>query len=126
MKSITPDITLKDCAEKLEFYQSVFGGELREVKKTPTGEVMHAELYIAPGNVLYFHDKFSFAGDMAYGSIVLVLEMESEEELGLLYDTLQEGGGVRFELKETDWGALHAVVEDKYGLIWSLNYMLNQ
>ncbi len=124
MKKITPDITLKECEEKLEYYRAIFGGELRDVNKTPSGEIMHAELYISPGISLYFHDKFSFAGDMVYGSVVLVLEMESEEELRRLYGALQEGGGVRFELKQTEWGALHAVVEDKHSLIWSLNYML--
>jgi PhnB protein len=124
MKKITPDITLEECGEKLEFYREVFGGELENVRKTPEESVMHAELHIKPDCVLYFHDKFSFAGDMVYASIVPVLEMESEEEINRVYNALKEGGGVRFDLQKTDWGALHAVVQDKHGLIWSLNYML--
>jgi uncharacterized glyoxalase superfamily protein PhnB len=28
MKKITPDIVLEKCAERLPFYQSVFGGEV--------------------------------------------------------------------------------------------------
>ena len=51
-------------------------------------------------------------------------EMESEEELNRLYDALKEDGGIRFELKKTEWGALHAVVEDKHSVVWSLNYMV--
>lgn len=123
MKKITPDITLEDCGEKMEYYRELFGGEITNMRNTPDGKVMHAELHIKPDCVLYFHDKFMFAHDMIYGSVVLVLEMESEEEINRMYNALKEGGGVRFDLQPTDWGALHAVVEDKHSIIWSLNYM---
>lgn len=123
MKRITPDIMLDDCEKKMEHYRKIFGGEVTNIRKTPNDSIMHAELHIKPDCALYFHDKFD-AGETVYGCVVLVIETESEEELRRLYEALQEGGGVRFELKETDWGALHAVVEDKYGVIWSLNYML--
>ena len=123
MKRITPDIALEDCGEKLEYYRDIFGGEIANLRKTPEGKVMHAELHIKPGCVLYFHDKFLFS-EIKYGSVVLVLEMESEEEMGLMYNALKEGGGVRFDLQQTDWGAMHAVVEDRHSIVWSLNYML--
>jgi uncharacterized glyoxalase superfamily protein PhnB len=41
---------------------------------------------------------------------VLVLEMDSEEELRRTFEALKEGGGVRFDIKETEWHALHGVV----------------
>jgi PhnB protein len=124
MKKITPDIMLDDCGEKLEYYQQLFGGDLKNIRKTPDGEVMHAELHVKPDCALYFHDKFSFAADMVYGSVVLVLELESEEEINRMFNALKEDGGVRYDLQQTDWGALHAVVEDKHSVVWSLNYML--
>ncbi len=123
MKKITPDITLEDCAEKLPYYQSIFGGEVRAVVKTPSGEVMHAELHISPGLVLYFHDVFHYDKPV-YGSVVLVLDMDTEEELRFKFEALKKGGGVRFDVQKTDWNALHGVVEDKYGVVWSLNYPL--
>ncbi len=123
MKKITPDITLEDCADKLLFYESVFGGEIRNTAKTPSGEMMHAELHIGPGLVLYFHDLFHYSKPV-YGSIVLVLDMDSEEELRKTFETLKEGGGIRYDVQKTDWNALHGVVEDKYGIVWSLNYPL--
>lgn len=123
MKKITPDITLEDCAEKLSFYESVFGGEIQNKVTTPSGEMMHAELHIGPGLVLYFHDVFHY-GKPVYGSVVLVLDMDSEEELRRTFAALKEGGGIRFDIQKTDWNALHGVVEDKHGLVWSLNYPL--
>lgn len=121
MKKITPDIVLEDCAEKLPYYQSIFGGEVREVRKSPSGEIMHAELHIIPGCVLYFHDLFHYDKPV-YGSIVLVIETDTEEELRYKFGALKEGGGVRFDVQKTDWNALHGVVEDKHGIVWSLNY----
>ena len=123
MNKITPDIMLEDCAKKMSFYQSVFGGEINGVVTTPSGEVMHAELHAASGCVMYFHDVFHY-DKPAYGSVVLVLDMDSEEELRKTFEALKEGGGVRFDVQKTDWNALHGVVEDKYGMVWSLNYPL--
>jgi PhnB protein len=123
MKRITPDIMLEDCAEKLPFYQSIFGGEIQNVTTTPSGEVMHAELRISESCALYFHDVFHYDKPV-YGSVVLVLDVDTEEELHHKYEALKEGGGVRFEIKQTEWNALHGVVEDRHGLVWSLNYPL--
>lgn len=104
MKKITPDITLEDCAEKLSFYESVFGGEIQNKVTTPSGEMMHAELHIGPGLVLYFHDVFHY-GKPVYGSVVLVLDMDSEEELRRTFAALKEGGGIRFK-EGTNYGIL--------------------
>ena len=123
MKKIIPDIVLEDCGDKLDYYRELFGGEIKNLRHTPDGKVMHAELHIKPDCLLYFHDRFLFS-EIKYGSIVLVLDMESEEEINRMYNALKEGGGVRFDLQKTDWGALHAVVEDKYSIVWSLNCML--
>lgn len=124
MKKITPDIALVDCGEKLEYYRELFGGEISNLHNTPDGKVMHAELVIKPDCVLYFHDKFLHS-EIKYGSVVLVLEMESEEEINQMYNALKEGGGIRYDLQKTEWGALHAVVEDKHSIVWSLNYALS-
>lgn len=123
MKKITPDIVLEKCAERLPFYQSIFGGEVRDVVTAPSGEIMHAELHIMPDCVLYFHDLFHYEKP-TYGSVVLVLDMDTEQELRYKFDALKEGGGVRFDIQKTDWNALHGVVEDKHGIVWSLNYQM--
>ena len=123
MKRITADITLEDCAEKLPFYTGIFGGEMRTVKTTPSGEVMRAELRVSRDCALYFHDVFHYDKPV-YGSVVVVLETESENELRCLFKALGEGGGVHFEITQTEWNSLHGVVEDKHGVVWSLNYML--
>lgn len=129
MKRIIPDITVDNCKEALEYYKSVFGGELKNVQKADgkgmfeghAGKIMHAELHINQHCIIYLVDPFETkkAGNQ---SISLLLDMESEEEINRLYSTLSREGKIVFELQKTFWGANHAIVEDKYGVLWALNH----
>ena len=120
MKTITPNIAMDNCEAGLKYYQGIFGGELKEYNKTPDGKVMHAELHVNERCVIYFQDLFNATtkGD----TVGFVLEMDSEQEIRALYDALVPGSTVRMALQKTFWGALHASVQDRNGVIWSLNY----
>lgn len=128
MKSITPDITVENCADALEYYQSLFGGEQKNVQKADgqpmfaghEGRIIHSELHINDRCVIYLVDRF---GEKGKGSnINLVLEMDSEEEINRLYSALSMDGSIQFELQKTFWGAHHAMVTDRFGVSWALNY----
>ncbi|MEI4623147.1 VOC family protein [Bacillus cereus] len=54
--------------------------------------------------------------------ISLALELDSENEIQKIYDTLIEKGTVLMELQDTFWGAKFAKVKDCFGVIWDLNY----
>ncbi len=129
MKSIIPNISVPNCKEALEFYKSVFGGELKMVKtadnsdmfKGHEGKIMHSELHVSPHCIMYFTDLF---GERAsHTNIQLVLEMDSKEQLEKVYEELtKEDANVIYELQKTFWGAYHAVVKDKFAVTWGLNY----
>lgn len=123
MKKITPNIALEDCEHSVEFYQNVFGGRISGGSRTPDGKLLHLELQVNPDCVLYFNDVFDGTPTEG-GNISIVLEMDSMEETERLYDELQKGGGVHYELQKTFWGAYHAVILDRHGVRWSLNYTL--
>ncbi|WP_039764880.1 MULTISPECIES: VOC family protein [unclassified Caldicellulosiruptor] len=130
MKKLIPEIHLKNCTQALEFYKNVFSAEVKNVQMTDNvpafqqykGKVLHAELFLSPELVVYLADKFDDKPDIS--NIHLVLECESEEEIKRIYNNLAEQGSVKFELQKTFWGALHAVVTDKFGVTWGLNYSL--
>lgn len=124
MKRITPNIAVEDCGRTIQAYQQVFGGEIKGVNKTSDGKVLHAELHVNPNCVLYFNDVFD--GKTLGDAISFVLEMDSEQEINTLYKSLSEGGTVKFELQKTFWGAYHAVVLDRHGVLWSLNYAVKE
>lgn len=128
MKRITPEIYVENCREALEYYKNAFGGEIKNVQmadgkemfKGFEGKIIHAELHINADCVIYLVDIF---GDREQPDDVhLVLELESEEEINRLYETLSKTGTVGYALQKTFWGAFHAVVTDCYGITWGLNY----
>ena len=130
MKSIIPEIYIDNCKEALDFYSSVFGGEIKNVKmadgiemfKGFEGKIIHAELHINCSCVLYFVDVLD---EPQKGfNMNLVLEMDSEEEINRVYSSLSSNGFVKYELQKAFWGAYHAVVTDCYGVTWGLNYSL--
>jgi len=86
------------------------------------GKVLHAELHISTSCIIYLCDKFDDKPEI--NNIHLVLEMDSEQEIKRVYDELGKEGNINFELQKTFWGALHAVITDKYGITWGLNYTL--
>lgn len=129
MKSIIPNIAVVNCRDALEFYKSVFGGEIKMVKtadssdmfKGHEGKIMHSELHVSQNCVMYFTDMF---GERAqHTNIQLVLEMDSKEQLEKVYAELaKEDAIIIFELQKTFWGAYHAVLKDKFAVTWGLNY----
>ena len=128
MKSIIPSIYVDNCKDAIEFYKDTFGGEINNVKiadgsemfKGHEGKIMHSELHINQDCIMYFTDIFREKHQT--GNVQIVLDMDSKQEIELAFSELSKDGKVFFELQKTFWGAYHAVVIDKYGVNWGLNY----
>jgi PhnB protein len=128
MKRIVPEIYVENCKEALEFYKGVFGGEIKNIQmadgkemfKGFEGKVIHSELHVNNDCIMYFVDIFEGAKEA--GNNHLLLELNSEDEINGIYEALSKEGSVRYELQKTFWGAYHAVVTDRYGNTWGLNY----
>lgn len=130
VKRIIPDIHVENCKKAIEYYQTIFGGEIKnlqmadgkEMFKGHEGKIIHSELHINENCIMYLVDVF---GEKREGHhIDLVLELESEGEINTLYSALSREGTVKFELQKTFWGAYHAVIIDSFGITWSLNYAI--
>jgi PhnB protein len=128
MKKIIPEIYVENCMEALEYYKGVFGGEVKNVQmadgkemfKGFEGKVIHSELHINDDCIMYLVDIMR--GSKSADNNHLLLELESEEEINKIFKDLSDNGNVQFELQKTFWGAYHAVVTDRYGNTWGLNY----
>jgi PhnB protein len=130
MKRIIPDIQVESCKEALEYYKSIFGGRVENLQladahesfKGHEGKVIHSELHINDDCIIYLVDVIN--EKRGTGShISLLLSLESEDEINRIYNSLSKDGSVEFELQKTFWGAYHAVLTDKFGTTWELNYM---
>lgn len=128
MKKILPHIYVENCKEELEYYKQIFGGEIKntqtgdgmEMFKGHEGKYIHAELHINENCVIYFADAFRplIKGD----NVWTTLDISSEEEINSIYEKLSKDGEIHMELQDTFWNSRFAVVKDKNGFTWELNY----
>ena len=130
MKRIIPTVMVDNCKEVIETYRNIFGGEIKNVMTGDVNEmfkgreskIIHAELHVNDTCLMFFSDPFEEIKEG--GHFRVLLELESEEEINRLYKALLEGGSAFMELQKVFWGALNAVVIDRFGVSWTLNYTL--
>ena len=128
---LNPYISFRDNArEAMEFYRSVFGGELNvmsfgDMPGVPTepaekDKVMHGQLTGDNGIVLMGADTPSGMDHEPFnGSISL--SGDDEATLRGYWDKLVDGGTVGEPLTKAPWGDTFGMCTDKFGVAWLVN-----
>lgn len=127
-------ISFRDNArEAIEFYQSVFGGEVfsdtfrsfasdeMPVAEVDLDKTMHA--YLKGDNDIELMAADTPAG-MEYhdgARITLTLNGDDEAILRGYWDKLAEGGQITMPLDKAPWGDVFGMVVDKYGVNWMID-----
>lgn len=117
--------------EAMEFYKTVFGGELTlstfgEAGMTDHGVkpdgIMHAQLIADNGITLMGSDAATGMREFVAGTNMSVsLSGDNEEELTGYYNKLVEGGKVEQPLEKAPWGDTFGMCIDKFGTFWMVN-----
>jgi PhnB protein len=130
---LNPYIGFKGNArEAIEFYHSVFGGELTvntfaelNASQNPSEDnlVMHSQLVAPNGLTLMASDT---PGRMAYNpgdniSVSLSGEAGDQAVLEGYWNKLIDGGNVTMPLSKATWGDSFGMVVDKFGITWLVN-----
>jgi len=129
---LNPYLSFRDNArEAMEFYQSVFGGELTvstfgefQASEDPAekDKVMHSQLEATNGLVLMGADTPNSMDYNAGGDQVSVsLSGEDNDELTGYWEKLSAGGTVQQPLTAAPWGDSFGMCDDKYGVHWLVN-----
>lgn len=117
--------------EVMEFYKTVFGGELTlstfgEAGMTDHGvkpdQIMHAMLVADNGITIMASDTATgFREYIAGTNISISLSGDNEDELTGYYNKLVEGGKVEQPLTKAPWGDTFGMCIDKFGIFWMVN-----
>jgi len=118
-----------DARAALEFYQSVFGGELatstfKEFNASHGPEdddkLMHGQLETPSGYVLMASDT---PQGMSYnpGQNISISLSGDDKELRGYFEKLSEGGQVAAPLEKQMWGDEFGMVTDRFGIAWMVN-----
>ena len=128
---LNPYITFNgEARQAMEFYQSVFGGELNvmsfaDLPDMPTGpeekdKVMHAMLTGDNGVVVMGADTPNGQEYTPFnGSISL--SGDDEATLTGYFEKLSAGGEIGEPLTKAPWGDTFGMCKDKFGVHWMVN-----
>ncbi len=132
--SITTTVHLNfrgQAREALEFYQSVFGGELavatyadaqRVSRPEEAGQVIWGQVQSAAGfHVMAFDVPGERAYDPGVEAVFVSVRSQEEDEIRRYWDELVKGGTIREDLAPSGWSKLYGMVKDRFGVIWVLD-----
>jgi PhnB protein len=114
--------------QAMEFYQSVFGGELKVntfgefgMQDTPQADqIMHAQLDTEAGYTIMAADTPPGMEHRSGSSITVSLSGD-EEVLREYFSKLAEGGKIGTPLEKQMWGDEYGDLVDKFGVSWMVN-----
>jgi len=129
---LNPYLSFKDTArEAMEFYKSVFGGELFVSTFGDMGDpeaagadlVMHASLETPSGYTLFASDTPPGMELSTGGQVTLSLSGDagSGDELRGYWERLSADGTVKMPLERQVWGDDFGMVTDRFGIEWMVN-----
>jgi PhnB protein len=118
-----------DAREAMEFYRSVFGGELTVNTHGEFGnpdpavadKVMHAQLETDAGYTLMGSDLMP---DMPFNpgdTITVSLSGDEADPLRRYWAKLSESGTVTMPLEKQMWGDEFGMCTDRFGVSWMVN-----
>jgi PhnB protein len=128
---LNPYLNFRDNArEAMEFYQSVFGGELTVNTFGDFGvsddadekdKVMHSQLEIPDGLVLMAADTPNSMERTEGDNISVSLSGEDEATLTEYWNGISAGATIDEQLTKAPWGDTFGMCTDKFGIHWMFN-----
>ncbi|MDG0814024.1 VOC family protein [Cohnella rhizosphaerae] len=117
---VIPFIVLDNCKEEIEYYRTIFGGEI-EVLRKQGDKVLNADLHV-DGATLKFADTQAAKPARKGDYVRVFLKLETEDAFRRVYEGLAAGGTVNAEAYEAPFNGLLAIVTDRNGVCWVLSY----
>ena len=140
MATINPYINFNGNAEEaFNFYKSVFGGEFKtivrfkdlkssdfHVSENDANKIMRISLPIG-GNTLIANDVPKNMGPVSENEnrSKIAVSAKTKEEADKLFKALSEGGAVEMPMADSPWGTYFAMLRDKYGIEWTIEFESN-
>jgi PhnB protein len=128
---LNPYLNFRDTTrEAMEFYHSVFGGELTmstfaemHASDDPAEQdkIMHSQLVTEQGLTLMAADTPNSMDYTTGTNFAVSLSGEDEGELRGYWDKLSDGATVTMPLDKAPWGDIFGMCTDRFGISWLVN-----
>ena len=118
-----------DARQAMEFYRSVFGGELTmstfgdfgSADQPGADKIMHASLAADHGIRLMASDTAPGMEHKPGSAITVSLSGDDGDRLRDYWQKLSDGGSVSMPLEKQMWGDEFGMCTDRYGVPWMVN-----
>ncbi|MFD2329508.1 VOC family protein [Cohnella sp. GCM10020058] len=115
-----PFIVVDNCKDEIQYYQTVFGGEI-EILRKQGDAVFNADLH-ADGATLKFADSQAAKPAQKGDYVRVFVKIETEDAFRGIYDRLGDEGTINTAVYEAPFNGLLAIVTDRNGVCWVLSY----
>jgi PhnB protein len=115
--TITPQLTLDNAAQTIDWYKRALGAEEVSRNTSPDGKVMHAELSIGDSRFMVM-DVMTGKGPKAYGGSPAGLWLFVENSDALFSRAVSAGAKVHTPIADQFWGDRAGAVTDPAGYNW--------
>ncbi len=112
-RSLTPAMNLKGAAKAIEFFTRVFGAEVVDKFENQTGQLIHVDMKIADGHIMFaeaVRDPVQTLSAMIYVSDCDVVFARA----------LENGATVKRPLADQFYGDRSGTVADPFGNVWTI------
>jgi PhnB protein len=120
-----------DARAALEFYQSVFGGDITIVTykdahsvqdPSEAGQVMWGQVAAKNGfRVMAYDVPSRMPWDQGKNAFFVSVRGDSAKEITALWEKLNSGATVSQPLAPSGWSPLYGMLKDRFGVTWVLD-----
>ena len=116
--TITPQLTLDNAAQAIDWYKKALGAEEISRSAGPDGKIMHAEVKIGNSRVMLNDVMMGQKGPQAFGGSPASLWLYVENSDALFNRAVAAGAKVQMPLADQFWGDRGGAVTDPAGYTW--------
>jgi PhnB protein len=112
--AITPGMNLKGAAKAIEFFTNVFGAELVEKYEGPNGQLMHVDMKMGAGHIM-FGEAVRDPVMNLHGSLYV------NDCDAIFKRAVDAGATVKRPLADQFYGDRSGTVVDPFGNVWTIS-----
>src|SRR5262249_3762816 len=116
--TITPQLTLDNAPQTIDWYKKALGAEEISRSVGPDGKIMHAELKIGDSRFMVNDGMMGSKGPQAFGGSPAGLWLYVENSDALFNRAVNAGAKVQMPIDTQFWGDRAGAVADPAGYTW--------
>lgn len=118
--TVTPVLTLQDCRKAIDWYTKAFGAEQQSFSAGPDGKVMHAAIKIGDSHLMLHDEMMGSKSAKTLGGSPVELWLYVADCDTVFQRAVAAGAVPKMPLGDQFWGDRWGVLEDPFGLTWSV------